>query len=666
MNGQVDESHMRLTNLPHIYINTFTGSSITSKTNYVLARMWYVDEQNNVTFYDSLEIRGRGNSTWSLAKKPYRIKFHEKEKFLGQGYAKAKKWTLMANHGDKTLIRNALTRELGEFVGMDFNPAAKFVDLTLNDKYVGNYQISDQVEVRPHRVNITEQDYPLAEESNITGGYLLEADGFTDFQNGVTGFYTPRQNSPIRIHYPDEDEIDNSQYKYIRNCVYELESRLFGSQFKEPEAGYRPLVDSVSLANWYIATEVSGNPDGFYSTYFYKEQDDDRFFWGPLWDYDIAYGNDNRIGDTSRKLMTEVAFGASVFRAWPVRMWEDPWFAKLINRRYREVVDSGVQAFMLEKIDSLASLLQRSQEKNFEVWGINKRALRECVLYSTYDQYINDLRSYVTTHIPFLETAFAALLPDEPEPPQPPQPKVPDFEADSMLYYVITNIGTGTAIDIKSDDNTICGNHRDEEVMSQQWRIYPLSNGYMHIVNRATGEALNDPTEGNPTATTEIGTILNVAIADSLDIRQQWDLVKQGDDRFNLINRFSQHEANLSGGSSSDGTRIVSYTSDERNKTSNNRLWTITSVDEVVDAIEDTRDDDFDYALAYDPTGDRLHFGSERPEGLTFMVNVYDQGGRLMRTFRASEECSLRGLPRGLYIVSWKFAGKRRSVKFIK
>ena len=188
MNGQVDESHMRLTNLPHIYINTFTGNSITSKNNYVLARMWYVDEQDNVTFYDSLEIRGRGNSTWSLAKKPYRIKFHEKEKFLGQGYAKAKKWTLMANHGDKTLIRNALTSALGEFVGLDFNPAAKFVDLTLNGKYVGNYQISDQVEVRPHRVNITEQDYPITEESNITGGYLLEADGFADFQNGVTGF----------------------------------------------------------------------------------------------------------------------------------------------------------------------------------------------------------------------------------------------------------------------------------------------------------------------------------------------------------------------------------------------------------------------------------------------------------------------------------------------
>lgn len=666
MNGQVDESHMRLTNLPHIYINTFTGNSITSKNNYVLARMWYVDEQDNVTFYDSLEIRGRGNSTWSLAKKPYRIKFHEKEKFLGQGYAKAKKWTLMANHGDKTLIRNALTSALGEFVGLDFNPAAKFVDLTLNGKYVGNYQISDQVEVRPHRVNITEQDYPITEESNITGGYLLEADGFADFQNGVTGFYTPRQNSPIRIHYPDEEELENSQYKYIRNCVYELESRLFGSQFKEPETGYRPLVDSISLANWYIATEVSGNPDGFYSTYFYKDQDDDRFFWGPLWDYDIAYGNDNRIGDTSRNMMTEVAFGASVFRAWPLRMWEDPWFAKLINRRYREVVDAGVQAFMLEKIDSLASLLQRSQEKNFELWGINKRVLRECVLYSTYDQYVNDLRSYVTTHIPFLETAFASLLPNEPEPPQPPTPKVPDFEADSMVYYVITNVGTGTAIDIKSDDNTICGNHREEEIQSQQWRIYPLSNGFMHIVNRATGEALNDPTEGNPTATTEIGAILNVATADSLDTRQQWDLVKQGDDRFNLINHFSQHEANLSGGSSSDGTRIVSYTSDERNKTSNNRLWTITQVDEVVDAIEDTHDEDFDYALAYDPTGDRLHFGSERPDGLNFTVNVYDQGGRLMRTFRASEECNLRGLPRGLYIVSWKFAGKRRSVKFIK
>ena len=171
--AQNDEQHVRLTNLPHVYINTFTGNPITSKTTMVSARMWYVDEANNVAFYDSLQIRVRGNSTASLAKKPYKLKFNEKVKLLGKGRPNTKKWTLLANHADKTLLRNALTSLMGEFAGLPFNPAAKFVDLTVNGQFVGNYQLSDQVDVRPHRVNVVEQDYPLADTSNITGGYLL-------------------------------------------------------------------------------------------------------------------------------------------------------------------------------------------------------------------------------------------------------------------------------------------------------------------------------------------------------------------------------------------------------------------------------------------------------------------------------------------------------------
>ena len=173
--------HERLTNLPHLYINTKTGLPITSKTDDVWAEMWLVDENDEVLYEDSLSIRGRGNSTWGLPKKPYRIKFREKKKLLGGDRANAKKWTLLANHADKTLFRNALASYVGDLCGQPFTPAAKFVDFTLNGEYVGTYQISDKIDVRKKRVNITEQDYPLTEESNITGGYLLEFDGFKDF-----------------------------------------------------------------------------------------------------------------------------------------------------------------------------------------------------------------------------------------------------------------------------------------------------------------------------------------------------------------------------------------------------------------------------------------------------------------------------------------------------
>ena len=121
--------------LPTIYIETFDGTAITSKDVYKYCRLHYVDEQGVVTSYDSVSIRGRGNSTWNMSKKPYRIKFQNKEKFLGKGYAKAKKWTLLANAGDKTMMRNAVTSAMGEFTTLKFNPAAKFVDMVLNNTY---------------------------------------------------------------------------------------------------------------------------------------------------------------------------------------------------------------------------------------------------------------------------------------------------------------------------------------------------------------------------------------------------------------------------------------------------------------------------------------------------------------------------------------------------
>ena len=669
----------RLTNLPHVYINTFTGYGIYSKTEYVYARMWYVDEEDNVQFFDSLLIRGRGNATWGMAKKPYKLKFQQKEKLLGKGYANAKKWTLLANHGDKSLIRNALTSLMGERAGLRFNPAAKFVDLTLNDWYQGCYQISDQVEVRPHRVNIAEQDYPLGEDADVSGGYLLEGDGSGEFHTSTywsdeaqrnlppDGFSSSRSNVPVRIHYPDAEELDRTQVAYIRQFINRFDQRLFASNYDDPTEGYRPLVDSVSLANWYICTEISANVDAFWSTYFYKERADDRLFWGPLWDYDIAYNNDNREraargNDTTLQLMADVGYGN--VRSWVQRMWRDPWFQKLVYRRYAELVDGGIEDYLNQKIDSLVQLMGASVELNYQRWGINTPTLRELVLYSTYDEYVSDLREFLALHIPFLKEAFAkrAGISEGTE----PEPKVPDFDARRDICYTISNTGTGTFVDVNLETDAVCANSRDETRESQLWNIVPLKNGYMFITNRATGHALNDPTEGEPTATTLTGTQLNTAPADSLDERQQWDIVKQDEGRFNLVNRFSEHAANLSGGGADDGTAVLSYTSDERNSSSNNRLWLIGEANgQDVETIEGL-DEDMDYALAYNPQSGHLHFGTDNPEVFTFPVRIYEQSGRLVATFQASKGVSLSQFPRGVYIITWHARGHQKSVKLVR
>lgn len=646
--------YVRITNLPALYIETFDGYGITSKTVYKYARFTFVYPGDSIVQYDSVQVRGRGNSTWNMRKKPYRFKFAQKEKLLGQGYAKAKKWTLMANAGDKTLIRNALTSAMGEFLGLKFNPAYHFVDLTINGTYQGNYQISDQVEVRPHRVNVTEQDLPLTDTSDITGGYLLEVDGFQD-----GNCFTSSRSLPIRIHYPDEKDIASDQNSYIRKYINSFESLLFGSQYTDPERGYRPLVDSVSLANWYIATEVSANIDGFYSTYFYKEQQDPRLYFGPLWDYDIAYGNDSRKGDTSKKLMVDTGYGQT--KTWMKQMWTDPWFSRLINRRYQEALDAGLTEHMLATIDSLTNLLARSQQRNYEKWGINTRMYNERVLYSSYDQYVSDLRSFITTHNAFLATTFAGKQPAEP---------TPAFEAQHF-WYRITNANNGKAIDLVNQSNNsgteVCIWNNDPDRESEQWSVTPV-DGYFHIVNRQSGMALTDPTQGDATATTNLGTHLAVSTPNPVDTRQQWSIVQQGTEGYyNLVNRRTNHTANLSSGSSTNGTPILSYTTNDRNATSMNRLWYFIPDEEIIE-IEDAMAavEPEEYALGYDSQAGILHFGSETPDRLTFSVRVYNISGRLVGQFRADETFSTQALPHGTYVVTWQVSGHTRSTKFMK
>ena len=659
LSAQAQGSYSRITNLPSVYVSTFDGFDITSKTTYKYCKLVYVDEQDQVTYYDSVEIRGRGNSTWNMSKKPYRIKLHQKERFLGEGKANTKKWTLLANAGDKTLIRNAVTSAMGEFLGMYFNPAYKFVDLNVNGSYYGNYQISDQVDVRKYRVHVKEQDYPLTDESNITGGYLLEADGFKDGNCFTTSTYSV----PIRIHYPDEDEIAYEQNEYIRQYMRDFERVLRSDDFTDPEHGYRRWVDSTSLANWYIATEVSANIDGFYSTYFYKDRDDSLLYWGPLWDYDIAYGNDTRKGDTSRRMMTDVGYGQVAL--WINRMWDDPWFSKLINRRFHEALDAGLEEHLMHTIDSLVTLLDRSQARNYQKWGINNKMYHERVLYSSYDQYVRDLKSFITVHIDYLEEAFADKQPVEPTPPFKP----------GNFYYRLINAANAKAIDVygqyEESGSRICLWDNLADRLSEQWEILPVDEHYFMLINRFNQLALNDPTEGTATATTNTGARLNVEEPDEENPRQHWYFTPQGTaGYYNLTNRYTDHTANLSGGSSSNGTSIISYTTDDRNTSSTNRLWYIIADEEIIEpyvnGIDDMSIEPEEYALAYDPQTQTLHFGSATPDQLTFMVNVYSLSGMKVAQFRADERCSISHLPSATYVISWTVGGKTRSAKVKK
>ena len=199
------QEHRRITSLPTIYIEVYYGHNII-KDLYRIARMWYVDEADNVVFADSLMMAGRGNSTWSFDKKPYKLRLKRPLAMI-PGKAESRRWILLANAADKTMLRNAIASVAGEQTSLPFNPSYRFVDFVINGEYQGTYQLTEAVEIAPGRVDITPQRIPPRPDDDLSGGYLLEIDGTQD----GNCFTTDRCHVPIRIHEPDDDNINMAQ-----------------------------------------------------------------------------------------------------------------------------------------------------------------------------------------------------------------------------------------------------------------------------------------------------------------------------------------------------------------------------------------------------------------------------------------------------------------------
>lgn len=386
--------YTQLTDVPTLYIETENGRSITSKEQYTKCTLIIVDGDSIATYPDT-EIRGRGNSTWwNSDKKAYRIKFATKQKLLGRHFANARSWTLLANHGDKTMIRNALTYDLGRFMGMEFCPAARFVDVFLNGTYRGTYQISDQVQAHKRRIDINEEDGCILEVAN---------------ENSREEPYIT--SSVFRIMYnvknPKDDALTMQKRIAIGQWIEGMERAVKGNDFSDPERGYRAYIDEQSLVNWYVGAEITGNIDALYSIYMWKDADEQKMHFGPLWDLDIGYDNSSERS-MLREMEAYLGLWNRPFEQVLRCMWQDWWFANACADRLNELIANGLQQYLLDHIDSLSAAISQSQAQNYRIWPINQQvfSFEKHRYYNNYQAYINDLKDFVRVHIPYLQQAF--------------------------------------------------------------------------------------------------------------------------------------------------------------------------------------------------------------------------------------------------------------------
>ena len=400
----------QVTNLPTLSIHVYSGQEPDDKVNDLEANMTLVYDAGTRIQEYPITTRLRGNASQSFPKKPYRIKFNDgKSHHMLKGSplespAKAKKWTLINNYGDKTLMRNILAFELSRRAGMPYTPYCQPVDVIMNGEYKGCYQLCDQVTTDPNRVDIIEMEPSDNEQPYITGGYLLEVDAYA---SGNSSFYTNR-GMPITIKEPDENDITSQQKQYITNYFNQLEDAVFSAAYKDSVNGYRKYLDVESFVRHFIVGEFSGNTDTYWSTYMSKNRNSDQFVVAPCWDFDLAFNNDIRIYPVcDRDYWVYLTGGSSAYNMdnFVKRIFTDPYVNKMLKRIWNEKVENGAFTAdgLIHFVDSMAAVLNQSQQLNFIRWPIlNTRVHQNAFALGSYEAEVDVLRNYIPERIEWI------------------------------------------------------------------------------------------------------------------------------------------------------------------------------------------------------------------------------------------------------------------------
>ena len=373
--------------IPAVYIETEGGKAIDSKHNYVNATFRFEDPSRFYTDEASVEvtgrIRGRGNTTWGMPKKPYRIKLDEKtHAFSPWGN---KDWILLANYSDKTLLRNIMAMEISRICGMSWTPMMLSVEVYLNGQYQGVYAFSDHKEVAGHRVNIE-----VAAEEDLEGGYYLELEEAMD----EPVCFKTVWDTPVMFHEPEYPT--EAQQRYVKAWFNGFERALERVQ-GERDYAYRSYIDIPSFINYYIIQEITKNPDGNVrkSTYLTKEKGKPLEMYH-VWDFDITLGNCDYTN-------FEKPEGWQMrYVKWYNQMFFDPAFKKAVVDRWNELYPdllTKVPAFL----DRQLELMGGAWKANFDRWKIlGVKVWPNYYYFSTYEEEYAFLKDFYAERLAWL------------------------------------------------------------------------------------------------------------------------------------------------------------------------------------------------------------------------------------------------------------------------
>ena len=362
--------------IPRIVIETEYRKAIVDRENEIPAKLQIWGEKESESEVLDLTIRGRGNSSWWYLKRPYAIKFENKVSLFGM--PEAKKWVLLANYRDRTLMRNALAFEIARQTEIGWTPQGRFVEIFLNKKFIGNYYLCEKIEGQSNRLDLDSNDY------------LLEFDDYYDSENK---FRTSRKSYPVNIKSPET--LSETQFSYIQSFIVSVETVLYSG--KLDSLNIENYIDLKSFALYWIVYEITKNGEANHpkSVYMHKRENE-PLKMGPVWDFDFV---------------TFIANDGFLIKdaLWYKSLIQYPKFKEETKSQWTKNKDKFRK--LTSFIDSLTSYTKASNERNFSLWPI---VIKNEKYFAgdeemDFDDAIQTLKKNYTDRLNDLDSLFLAL-----------------------------------------------------------------------------------------------------------------------------------------------------------------------------------------------------------------------------------------------------------------
>jgi hypothetical protein len=423
----------QISHLPLIVIET-DGKYIVDEPK-VNVRMKVIDNGQGKTNstsdpgnqYDGIAgIEIRGQSSQMFPKKSYGFELRdaagEDVKASLMGMPAESDWVLYAPYSDKTMLRNAITFYLGSKLG-NWQPRFRFCEVYLNGSYIGVYQLTEKIKRDKERVPVSKMDQTDVSGDNVTGGYILKVDKINGLSSSEYFYNYPdirfsnAHNYAWSWYYPEAEDLTPEQRNWFKSYIKTVENAVNSSAFTDAVYGYPQYIDVSSFIDFQIMNELSNNVDGYrYSTFFYKDRDSKggKLKAGPLWDFDLCYGN---VDYSPKNLAIDMwefnNIGPYEYNCmhWWYRFMMDPAYVKAIKNRWNSLRQGPLKNDSVTGyIDQQVLWLGEALTRNFAKWPILSAYVwpNSAVRYS-YSAEINFLKDWILRRMTWMDSQWGNI-----------------------------------------------------------------------------------------------------------------------------------------------------------------------------------------------------------------------------------------------------------------